>query len=241
MTIARLALLAALLLPLAPAGAATKPVAHKTAPAASAQDWTHVAAATPDGGIRIGNPAAKVKLVEYFSYTCPHCAAFAGEAYPKILQDYVAKGQTSFELRSALRDPIDFTVALTARAAKPADYVALVQAIMAKQQEWEPKAVDYIGAHRDELNGPNKVKAIRAMLGSVGLEAIAQQHGVTGAQIEQVLGDKALEQALGKSTDDAWNVRKIGGTPGFLVNDALQQNVFGWEQLEPKIQAALKG
>jgi protein-disulfide isomerase len=235
MTLARLALLAALSLPLAAAEAAPKPAATKVA------DWTQLASATPEGGIRIGNPAAKVKLVEYFSYTCPHCAAFAGEAYPKILQTYVAKGQTSFELRSALRDPVDLVVALVARAAKPGDYVGLVQAIMAKQQEWEPKAADYVGAHRDALNGADKVKAIHAMVTSIGLEAIAQQHGVTSARIEQVLGDKALEEALGKSTDDAWNVRKIGGTPGFLVNDALQQNVFGWEQLEPKIQAALKG
>jgi protein-disulfide isomerase len=235
MTLARLALLASLLLPTLPADAATRPVARKAA------DWTHVATATPDGGIRIGNPAAKVKLVEYFSFTCPHCALFAGEAYPKILQSYVAKGQTSFELRSALRDPVDMVVAVTARAAKPADYIALVQAIMAKQQEWEPKAIDYVGAHRDALNGPDKVKAIHAMITSIGLEAIAQAHGVTPARIEQALADKALEETLGKTTDDAWNVRKISGTPGFLVNDALQQNVFGWDALEPKIQAALKG
>lgn len=237
MTLARFALLASLLLPTAAVDAATRPAApaHKTA------DWTHVATATAEGGIRVGNPAAKAKLVEYFSFTCPHCAVFAGEAYPKILSGYVATGRASFELRPALRDAIDLTVALTARAAPPADYIDLVQAIMAKQQEWEPKAMDYIGAHRDALNGPDKVKAIHALIAAAGLEAIAQQHGVTPAQIEQALGDKALEQTLAKTTDDAWNVRKIGGTPGFLVNDALQQNVFGWEQLEPKIQAALKG
>lgn len=236
MTFARLALLASLLLPFASANAATRPVAHH-----QAADWTHVAAATPDGGIRVGNPAAKAKIVEFFSFTCSHCAAFAGEAYPKLLQTYVATGKASIELRSALRDPIDLTVALIARAAAPADYIGLVEAIMAKQQDWEPKAIDYVGAHRDALNGPDKVKAVHAMIAAIGVEAIAQAHGVTPARLEQAIGDKALEDTLGKTTDDAWNVRKIGGTPGFLVNDALQSNIFGWEQLEPKIQAALKG
>ena len=32
-----------------------------------------------DGAHRIGNPEAKVQLVEFISYTCPHCAEFARE------------------------------------------------------------------------------------------------------------------------------------------------------------------
>ncbi|HEX8580099.1 MAG TPA: thioredoxin domain-containing protein, partial [Allosphingosinicella sp.] len=39
-------------------------------------DWTQTVSATPAGGFLMGNPAAKVKLVEYGSMTCGHCAAF---------------------------------------------------------------------------------------------------------------------------------------------------------------------
>ncbi len=53
--------------------------AAATVPAQSQQrDWTRTAAATPEGGYLIGNPAAATRIVEYASYTCPHCAHFAG-------------------------------------------------------------------------------------------------------------------------------------------------------------------
>ena len=47
---------------------------------ARAQDWTRVAARTPEGGFRMGNPGAPVKVVEYLSLTCPHCAMRAAPA-----------------------------------------------------------------------------------------------------------------------------------------------------------------
>ena len=213
---------------------AAKPVA------AAKADWTQVVTATPEGGFRMGNPDAKVKLVEYFSFTCPHCAAFSGEAFGPLTQKYVSTGQVSFEVRVALRDALDFVTALSARCAAPRAYFGTVEDVMAAQSAWAGKASDWIGAHRDELNGPGKAAAIRTLVANAGLEAIVARHGVTPVALGQCLDDKASEAALQRSTEDAWNVRKIGGTPGFLINDALQSDTFGWAALEPKIQAALK-
>ncbi|MEO8619159.1 MAG: thioredoxin domain-containing protein, partial [Sphingomicrobium sp.] len=42
-----------------------------------ATDWSKTVAATPEGGIVMGNPKAKVTLVEYGSLTCSHCKHFA--------------------------------------------------------------------------------------------------------------------------------------------------------------------
>lgn len=209
-------------------------------PAAAKADWTHVVTATPEGGFRMGNPDAKVKLVEYFSFTCPHCAAFSGEAFGPLTQKYVSTGQVSFEVRVALRDALDFVTALSTRCAAPHAYFGTVEDVMAAQQQWESKASDWIGAHKDELNGPTKAAAVRALVTNAGLETIVAKHGVTPAALTQCLDDKGAEAALQHSTEDAWNVRKINGTPGFLINDALQSDVFGWAALEPKIQAALK-
>ncbi|MEA3079375.1 MAG: hypothetical protein QOF05_783, partial [Sphingomonadales bacterium] len=39
-------------------------------------DWARTVVATPEGGFRMGNPSAKVKLVEYGSLACPHCRHF---------------------------------------------------------------------------------------------------------------------------------------------------------------------
>jgi protein-disulfide isomerase len=213
----------------------------QAAPRTAAVDWTRVVTATPDGGFRMGNPNAKVALVEYFSFTCPHCAAFAGEAYGPLTQKYVRAGQVSFELRPALRDPMDLTAALTARCVSPQGYFGAVEDIMAAQADWETKAADWVGAHTDDLTGPNKVAATRSLVTAAGLDGIVGKHGVAAAAIGACLNDKASQSALERTTNDAWNVRKIGGTPGFLINNALQSDVFGWSALEPKIQAALKG
>lgn len=204
-------------------------------------DWTKTIALTPDGGIRMGNPQAKVRVVEYFSYTCPHCAAFAAESFDPLTRNYVRGGQVSFELRSALRDALDLTAALGARCVPTAHYFDAVEAIMGAQQDWIPKASDYINANRDKLNGPDKIKAIHAMLTASGVEAMLIKQGMAPAALDKCLDAKPTEDALQKTTNDAWNVKHISGTPGFFINDAAQPDVHGWADLEPAIQAALKG
>ncbi|HYJ51748.1 MAG TPA: thioredoxin domain-containing protein, partial [Allosphingosinicella sp.] len=61
----------------------------------SRRDWLLTAARTPEGGFRIGNPNAEVKVVEYLSTTCPHCAEFAHEGGPRLFQQHVRNGHVS--------------------------------------------------------------------------------------------------------------------------------------------------
>ena len=58
--------------------AEAQPVAAVPAPAGQA--WSDVAAVTPEGGIVQGNPNAPIKLVEYASHTCSHCAEFSEQS-----------------------------------------------------------------------------------------------------------------------------------------------------------------
>lgn len=206
-----------------------------------AVDWTHVAAETADGGIRVGNPKAKVALVEYFSFTCPHCAVFSGEATTPLLEKYVRTGAVSYELRPALRDAVDLAVAMAARCAAPQRYLPATEAIMAAQQDWERKAIDYVGQHEADLNGPNRNHAIHGMLDAIGIGAILAGQGVTSAALDACLADKKAEAAVQQTTNDAWNVKHISGTPGFLIDGAVKADIHAWSALEPAIQAALKG
>src|SRR5207237_2794614 len=73
---------------------AARPAAHPTV----VRDWTRIAVRTPEG-VRIGNPAAQVKLVEYGSITCPHCAAFANQGGTAGLDRHVRTGRVSGEYR----------------------------------------------------------------------------------------------------------------------------------------------
>ena len=120
-----LALAAGLSLALAACGSkddpAEPPKAEAIAPIAppAGQKWADIAAETEMGGIVIGNPNAPVKLVEYASHTCHVCADFS-KTGAAPLEEYVAKGLVSYEIRNLIRDPIDLTFSLLARCGGPA-------------------------------------------------------------------------------------------------------------------------
>jgi len=86
--------------------------------APAGKNWVDMAAETPEGGFRIGNPNAPIKLVEYASHTCPHCAEFSVTGAAP-LDAYVGKGTVSYEIRNLVRDPVDLTVAMLARCGPP--------------------------------------------------------------------------------------------------------------------------
>src|SRR3954463_15313398 len=97
------------------AGCNSKPGDAKTnAPAKFEQvrppkggDWTMVTNATPQGGFMMGNPNAKVKLVEYGSLTCPHCREFDEKGVPTLIGTYIKSGQVNWEFRNYVRDSFD--------------------------------------------------------------------------------------------------------------------------------------
>ena len=79
---------------------------------APAVNWTRTVVATPEGGFRMGNPNAKVKLVEYGSLACPHCRHFEQTGYKPLVQTYVRTGRVSYEFRNLLLNAPDLAVSL---------------------------------------------------------------------------------------------------------------------------------
>jgi protein-disulfide isomerase len=104
-----------------------------TAAAPRQPDWTRTVTTTAAGAYVLGKPDAKVRLVEYLSYTCPHCAHFTAEAAAPLTRDYIAKGLVSYEIRNAVRDHFDFVAALLARCGGPAKFFGNTEVIMAAQ------------------------------------------------------------------------------------------------------------
>src|SRR6476620_1838945 len=77
----------------------TVKITEATPPAGG--NWTNVVNATA-AGFMMGNPNAKVKLVEIGSLTCPHCKAFDDEGVPTLVDKYLKSGQVSWEFRPYL-------------------------------------------------------------------------------------------------------------------------------------------
>ena len=85
------------------------PRARRRPPAARPRrDWTRTVVATPEGGFRMGNPNAPVKLVEYGSLTCRHCADFApGRDAAAGRHAMSASGKVSYEYRNFILNGLD--------------------------------------------------------------------------------------------------------------------------------------
>ena len=115
----------------APAGPTGEPIA-KIAPPAG-KSWAETVVITPEGGYRMGNPDAPIKIVEFASLTCSHCAEFAEAASAELRDNFVASGRVSYELRNFVRDAIDITATQLTQCGTPETFFALTDQVFAYQ------------------------------------------------------------------------------------------------------------
>lgn len=222
------ALIALVALPLSGAAVAAKtptkaPVTH---------DWTRTVVATPEGGFRMGNPAAPVKLVEYGSLACPHCRHFEETGYKPLLA-YVRSSRVSYEFRNLLINGPDMSISLLAHCAGPTKFFPMSELVYATQEQWQKKIEGMDESSLDKLTDQQRI--IRyAEVG--GMAQIAGRFGVTPARAKQCLADpKGLERLINMTKTAMDN--GIGHTPTFIINGKVT-DASTWEALEPLIKQA---
>jgi len=229
-----LSALAALAAVTALAGPATDAAAQRRGrPAAAAPNWTRVMVRTPEGGFRIGNPNARVKLIEYLSTTCGICAAFSRESAARLIPFYVRSGRVSVEYRNYYLNGPDVAAAMLSRCATPARYFAMTHELLATQPTWTARIRAIPPARQQQLQVMQPLQLIAALGGDLGLNAIGLRHGITPAVRRQCLTDanlNRLEQlhSMGASAG-------VQGTPTFFIN-GVKQNVNTWAGLEPLLR-----
>ena len=211
-----------------------------TAAPAGATNWLSVTAATPEGGFRLGNPDAKVKLIEFASLTCPHCKDFHAEAFETIKSKYVATGNVSYEYRNFVLNGPDYAASMLARCQGAEPFFGLLDSFYKDQTSWtEPfsKLTDVDSARLSALPEDKQIAA----LAEVGkLDSYVRTRGMPRAKFDQCLADKAAIDKLVELRKQATDTYKLTGTPGFIINGAVQSDVYDWKTLEPKLQAALQ-
>ncbi len=193
----------------------------------------------PNGAFVLGNPAAKVRLVEYLSFTCSHCAQYLGESSAPLKRNYVARGTVAVEVRNAVRDRYDFAAALFARCGGPSKFFGNTEMLMATQGQWLAKAPAF-----DQANGAKMAKmpinqSLLLISRGLGLEALMKARGFTAPQLGACLIDKKAQDQVAAMTNEAWNVRKLTGTPSFLINGEAFDGPGHWLNVETALPAAL--
>ncbi len=209
------------------------------AKAAPTRDWSHTVVATPQGGFRMGNPAAKVKLIEYGSLACPHCRHFEETGYKPLLQNYVRRGRVSYEFRNLLLNGPDISISLLAHCAGPAMFFPMSEVVYATQPDWQKKIADMSEADQAALDKMTDQQRVERFAEMGGMNQIAARFGVTPARARQCLADpKGLQRLL--DWTKAANDGGIDHTPTFLIN-GKESDAATWDQLEPELKKALGG
>jgi len=208
--------------------------------AAAAPDWNRHVAATPDGGWLIGNPAAPVKLIEYASYTCPHCAHFAAEGMPVLRRDYIATGRLSLELRQFALNPIDLTEGMLVRCTRsPAAAVQLGEKMFAQQESILSRAPGSSDAEKLAATPAARIHAELARI--MKLDEWAAANGIAPARVKTCLGDLTLRDRIVAIRSAAMDDYNVSSTPSFILGGKLLERTYNWETLEPQLKAALSG
>lgn len=163
-----------------------------------------VLAAAHGGGARaagdeigMGRPDAPVKMVEYASASCPHCARFNNDVFPQFKKKYIDTGIVYYEMREVVTEPVNFAAAayLTARCAGPDKYYAVLDAVFHAQASMR-QTQDYAG----------------------GLRTIALGAGLSESQWKACISDPAAQQALQARLERYNREAEIDGTPTFYFN-----------------------
>lgn len=211
------------------------PVAGASAPAGTA--WVDTVVKTPEGGFRMGNPDAPIKLIEYGSRTCGHCANFAVTGM-EPLKAYIATGKVSFEFRDFLLNQIDVGAALAGQCAGPGPFFPILDQMFAEQQTLMgngPKQGDPFIQQVEAMAPQQRIGAVAEKFGYL---AFVQQRGVPEAQARACLADAAATDALVKAAEAGQKKYNISGTPTFILNDKVLENTGTWPQVEAALKAA---
>ncbi len=186
---------------------------------ALAQTAAEIAHPSSLGDMALGDAKAPVTIVEYASMTCPHCATFTKETFPKLKAAYIDTGKVRFIFREF---PLDLTALAGSMLARcvgkddPTKFYAMIDILFRQQEVW---------ALRDPT-GP--------------LIEIAKQTNTSKEQVLACLKDQKLLDAIKETQDYAVNTLKVNSTPSFFVNDKPVRGDTSFEAFQKLIDPLLK-
>lgn len=218
----------------------TVPTAAGAAPApASQRDWTQRVEVTAEGGHRIGNPDAPVKLIEYASPTCSHCASFHKEGAQPLLDRYVRSGRVSWELRPHIVFPSDPGIFMLLNCQEPGAFLRLTERLYASQAVWAPRVMNLPPQQIEALNAMPALERFQAISKAIGMDAFFREQGMPQARFDRCLSDVAGLRRVAAAQDRSI-AAGVQGTPTFFIN-GRQLFVGTWQELEPLLVAAGAG
>ena len=201
----------------APAGEAPKGDAVAAVAPPAGKAWTEVVEVTADGGYRVGNPNAPVKLLEFGALSCSHCAEFSESSAKELLGDYVTSGKVSYELRFFMLNALDIPATLLVTCGSPEAVITLADQFWGYQKTmFETLQKNEAGFQQAAALPP--AQRFTAIAKAGGMDQFFASRGISQAQGEACTADVNKATALANATNKASTEMGITGTPTFFVN-----------------------
>lgn len=168
--------------------------------------------------ILMGEESAPVTIIEYGSFTCPHCANFSNTVFPELKRDYIDTGKVKFIHREVYFDRYGLWAAMVARCGGDMRYYGFVKTLYATQRDWA-------GSDDPAVVGEN-------------LRRLGRTAGLTEAEVNACLSDNDMAKALVVAYQERVNTDGVNATPTFFINGEKHQNM-SYEEFKTLIDAAL--
>jgi protein-disulfide isomerase len=172
------------------------------------------------GDMSMGAPTAKVKMVEYASASCPHCARFNNDVFPAFKKKYIDTGKVYYTYREFLTEPKQVAAAsfLMARCAGKDKYFPALDAVYRNQEEMF-QTQDYRGV----------------------LLRIAQSMGMTEQRFDACVSNEKALNELNARVEKAARDYKINATPTFEMNGkTVKEGEMTMAELDAAVAEASK-
>ncbi len=154
--------------------------------------------------MELGAPDAPVTMMEYASFTCPHCATFHATVLPQLKADYIDTGKVRFIYRDVYFDRFGLWAAMVARC-EPTRFFGVVEMLYAQQRDW-------FGAGDPATVAEN-------------LKKIGRVAGLDTAQLDACFTDQAKAEALVAWFQKNAEADKIESTPSLVIDGELHSNM----------------
>ena len=153
----------------------------------------------------LGEESAPIEVIEYASFTCPHCASFHQNVFKQLKTNYIDTGKVHFIYREIYFDKPGLWAGMVARCAGPMRYFGIADAIYSEQSEWLASR-DLNGIHGD-------------------LRKLALKSGLDGEQVDACLADADKAQAMYALFLKNAEADGIESTPSFVIDGEKYTNM----------------
>ena len=188
----------------------------------------------------IGDPEAEHTLIEFVSYTCPHCATFTKQGEGTLQLAFIGPGHMLREVRNIVRDPIDLTVTMLTHCGRTDRFSRRHEVFMREQEQWLPVARRATAAQRARWETGDYAARRRAIAADLDFYTIMERLGMRRAETDRCLSDDAKAQALVAASVAHTQEFELQGTPSFAIDGKLLADTHDWATLEPQLVVLYK-